>query len=382
MKTRVLVVLLTAILVVSAAASAPKTLADRYRTGRILLRADEDWTSNLPADLFFEGGNIAVASDGSVFVSNGKRHTVFKFDASGKFVKAIGRHGQGPGDLTYPGHLSIMDGKYLVVDEYAAAQRISIFDLDGEFVKIVTTGRFTSRSIALKSGKIAYVCVRGKGMNQTEMINEEEVMIIDWMSGEQKSLVKYEIRNPLKQVRPGRLVGVGDQGAVILTRTLDGGVVVGMTRDARLDIFSAEGRKLRMIDTGWKTIPVTSEYRAEYKAFSNRRAIAEGRKPSTADPLLPDVLDILQNVWTDAEGNILVCKKTESLENRPLVIRAYSPEGDYLCDFEIDPGPFIINANWRFKRICLTGRGVYGLLEFKDDPDYYIHLVRTVFQPQ
>ena len=53
-----------------------------------------------------------------------------------------------------------------------------------------------------------------------------------------------------------------------------------------------------------------------------------------------------------------------------------------MCDFEIDPGPFVINANWRFKRICLTGRGVYGLLEFKNDPDYYIHLVRTVFQSQ
>ncbi|MDH5468145.1 MAG: hypothetical protein OEZ52_12280 [Candidatus Aminicenantes bacterium] len=218
-------------------------------------------------------------------------------------------------------------------------------------------------------------------MEPTEMINIEEVMIIDWMSGVQKSIVKHEIRNPVKQLSPGRL-GMAEPGAVVLTRTLDGGLVVGMTRDARLDVFSAEGLKLRTLDTGWKAIPVTSKYRAEYKAFLNRRAIAEGRKPSTADPLLPDVLDILQNVWTDTEGNILVCKKTESLENCPLVIRAYSPEGDFLCDFEIDPGPFVLNANWRFKRVCLTGHGVYGLLEFKDDPDGYLHLVRTVFQPQ
>ena len=232
----------------------------------------------------------------------------------------------------------------------------------------------------MKNGKIAYVYIGGR-MEPTEMINIEEVMIIDWMSGVQKSIVKHEIRNPVKQLSPGRL-GMAEPGAVVLTRTLDGGLVVGMTRDARLDVFSAEGLKLRTLDTGWKAIPVTSKYRAEYKAFLNRRAIAEGRKPSTADPLLPDVLDILQNVWTDTEGNILVCKKTESLENCPLVIRAYSPEGDFLCDFEIDPGPFVLNANWRFKRVCLTGHGVYGLLEFKDDPDGYLHLVRTVFQPQ
>jgi len=217
-------------------------------------------------------------------------------------------------------------------------------------------------------------------MEPTEMINLEEVMIIDWMSGVQKSVVKHEIRNPMKQLSPGRFV-MAEPGAVLLIQTLDGGVIVGTTRSARLDVFSAEGLKLRTLDTGWKAIPVTSKYRAEYRAFMNRRAIAEGRKPSTSDPLLPDVLDILQNVWTDAEGNILVCKKTECLENCPLVIRAYSPEGDFLCDFEIDPGPFVLQANWRLKRIKLTGRGIYGLLEFKNDPDGYLHLVRTVFQP-
>jgi len=379
MKARAVVILLTAVLLAAAATPAPETLADRYRTGRILLRADEDWTPNLPADLFFESGHIAVAPDGSVFVSNGKRHMIFKFDASGKFVKAIGRYGQGPGDLTNPGHLSILDERYLVVGEYAAGRRISIFDLDGEFVKIVTTGHYTSRPVALKNGKIAYVCIRGR-MKQTEMINIEEVIIVDWRNGVQKSVVKHEIKNPMKKVGLRKLV-MAEPGAVILTRTLDGGVIVGSTRDARLDVFSTESLKLRTLDTGWKAIPVTSEYRAKYKAFLNRRAIAEGRKPSTADPLLPDVLDILQNVWTDAEGNILVCKKTECLENCPIVIRAYSPEGDFLCDFEIDPGPFVLQANWRLKRIKLTGRGIYGLLEFKNDPDGYLHLVRTVFQP-
>ena len=380
MKTRVLVIFLAVVLLAGTAVPAPKTLEDRYRTGRILLRADEDWTPNLPADLFFESGHIAVAPDGCVFVSNGKRHMIFKFDASGKFVKTIGRHGQGPGDLTNPGHLSILDGKYLVVGEYAANRRISIFDLDGNFVKIVTTGRYTSRPIALKNGKIAYVCIKGR-MEQAEMINVEEVMIIDWMSGAQKSIVKYEIRNPMKQIGPGRF-GMAEPGAVVLSRTLDGGVVVGTTLDARLEVFSADGLKLRTLNTDWNAIPVTSEYRAKYKAFMNRRAIAEGRKPATSDPMLPDVLDILQNVWTDAEGNILVCKKTDCLENCPLVIRAYSPEGDFLCDFEIDPGPFVINTNWRLKRVALTERGVYGLLEFKDDPEGYLHLVRTVFQPQ
>lgn len=379
MKGNVLSVLLSAFLLAGAAAPGPTTLAERYRTGRIVLRADEDWTSNLPADLFFEGsGSIAVAPDGSVFVSNSMRHMVYKFDAAGKFVRAFGRRGKGPGDLTHPGRLSILDEKYLVVGEYATNQRISLFDLDGKFVKVVGTGRFTSHPVALKDGKIAYISLRGR-IDQKEMVSLGEVFILDWKSGVQKSVVRHEIRNPIERM-PGGGIVLAAAGAVVLARTQNGGLVVGTTQSPRLDIFSVDGSKLRTIDTGWKAIPVTAEYRNRYKILQRRRAEAEGEKPQTKDPLLPEILEILEDVWTDSEGNILVCKKTDCLEDCPLVVRAYSPGGDFLCDFTLDPGPFILSADWRFKRVVLMERGLYGLLEFKDDPDGFLHLVRTVFR--
>ena len=373
--------LFSAFLLAAAALPGPTTLADRYRTGRIVLRVDEDWTSNLPADFVFEGsGCMAVAPDGSVFVSNSMRHMIYKFDAAGKFVKAFGRPGQGPGDLTHPGRLSILDGKYLVVGEYATNQRISLFDLDGKFVKIIGTGRFTSHPVALRDGKIAYLSLRGR-IEQKEMVSIGEVFIVDWKSGAQKSVVRHEIRNPIERMPRGGIV-LASAGAVILTRTQNGGLVVGTTQTPRLDIFSADGSKLRSLDTGWKAIRITAEYRERYKALQRRRAEEEGEKPPTKDPLLPEVLEILQDVWTDSEGNILVCKKSDCLEDCPLFVRVYSPQGDFLCDFELDPGPFILSADWRFKRLVLTASGLYGLLEFKDDPDGFLHLVRTVFRPQ
>jgi hypothetical protein len=381
MMSRATAILLCAVLACGAAAPAATTLADRYRAGRILLRADEDWTPNLPADLVFESrGDLGVAPDGSVFVSNTTRHTVYKFDSAGKFVKAFGGPGQGPGDLTYPGRLSILDDKYLVVGEYATNQRISLFDLDGKFVKIVGTGRFTSQAIALKDGKIAYVSLQGK-MEADEMVNVGEVFILDWRTGTQRSIVRHEIRNPVKRLPGGGIVGAAS-GAIVLSRTRDGGLIVGTTQSPNLDVFSPDGVKLRTLDTGWKAIPVTSGYREKYKDLRRRQAETEGRQPPINDPLLPEVLEILQDVWTDPEGNILVCKRTECLEDCPLLIRAYSPEGELLCDFALEPGPFVLSADWRFKRIVLTERGLFGLLEFKDDPDGFLRLVRTVFRPQ
>ena len=360
---------------------AQTTLAERYRAGSILVRADEDWTPNLPPDLVFESrGDIAVAPDGSVFVSNTSRHTIYKFDRSGKFVKRFGQKGQGPGDLTYPGRISILDGRCLVVGEYATNQRVSVFDLDGKFIKTIGTGRFTSQPIALKDGKIAYVCIRSRN-EPDEMISVEEVFVLDERTGAQKPVTSYEIRNPAERL-PGGVTVVSSVGGVVLSRTLEGGLIVGMTGSPSLDIFSADGTKLRTLDTGWKAIPVTAEYRAKLWALQLRKAEAEGRKLPTGKPLVPELLPIINDVWTDSEGNILVCKNTDCLEACPVVIRAFSPLGDYLCDFTLDPDPFILSADYRFKRIVLTGAGLYGLLELKDDPDGFLHLVRTVFRPQ
>jgi hypothetical protein len=118
---------------------------------------------------------------------------------------------------------------------------------------------------------------------------------------------------------------------------------------------------------------------AKYEAFLRRREEAEGRKLPVKVPA-PEVLEILEDVWTDSEGNILVYKKTECLEDCALAVRAYSPQGDFLCDFMLEPGPFVLSGDWRFKRLVLTEGGLYGLLEFKDDPDGFLHLIRMVFR--
>jgi hypothetical protein len=355
------------------------SLADRYKAGRIVIAADENWTSSLPANTVFESrGDLVVAPDGSVFISNTTQNTIFKFDPAGKFLRTIGRSGNGPGDLNFPGRLSILDGKFLVVGEYATNQRISLFDLDGKFAKIVKTGRSAFKPIALKDGKIAYTSMNGR-IEKDEMINIEEVFIRDAWSGAEKSVVRHEIRNRVEKMPGGGLVSAAS-GAIVMTRTHEGGLVVGTTQSAKLDVFSVEGAKVRTIDLGWKPIPVTPEYRERAKALIKREDAATGHKSFSKDPLLPEYLEILQDIWTDAEGNLLVCRKTDCQEDCPLSVRAYSPEGDLVGDFEIVPGPFVLSADWRFKRIALTGNGLFGLLEFKDDPDGYLHLIRSNYR--
>ncbi|MCK7540845.1 MAG: hypothetical protein MZV63_63120 [Marinilabiliales bacterium] len=86
----------------------------------------DHWTRSCPTGPLFR----TAAADG----------LVHKFDTTGNLVKTFGRKGQGPGDLQMPGALDVLDEKTLVVND-AGNRRLSLFDLDGNFMKTVKMRR-------------------------------------------------------------------------------------------------------------------------------------------------------------------------------------------------------------------------------------------------
>ena len=104
-------------------------------TGRVLLvlgrkgvAAESDWLFNQPTD-------VAFAKNGDIYVSDGYGNSrVVKFDRDGKFLKAWGKYGTGPGEFNLPHSVAVdQDGKVYVGDR--ENKRIQIFDADGNFVK-------------------------------------------------------------------------------------------------------------------------------------------------------------------------------------------------------------------------------------------------------
>lgn len=132
-------------------------LLDIYRQGELKLISAENFGAETKWDnpSLYKITSIAVAMDGSIFAAVSKQHKIFKFDNNGKVLFQFGQKGQGPSDLLYPGNLSILDNKYLVVCEYASNRRISIFNLNGKFLKIIRTSYPVISAVALKNNKIA-----------------------------------------------------------------------------------------------------------------------------------------------------------------------------------------------------------------------------------
>jgi len=118
-----------------------KPLAAIYKTGRIKLMPEIiiDDASMGGKDYFAGPDDIALDAKGAVYVCDMTAHNIKKFDAEGRFLKTIGKQGQGPGDFDMPIEIEIVDG-HLYVRELNN-KRFSILNLEGAFIKSVSLPR-------------------------------------------------------------------------------------------------------------------------------------------------------------------------------------------------------------------------------------------------
>ena len=103
-------------------------------SGKLVMTLGTAGVSGEGPDTFNGPTDVAVAQNGDVFVSDGHvNNRIVKFSKDGKFIKAWGKKGTGPGEFDLP-HTMFFDsrGRLFVGDR--SNKRIQIFDQDGTFI--------------------------------------------------------------------------------------------------------------------------------------------------------------------------------------------------------------------------------------------------------
>ena len=332
---------------------------------------------------FFKPSSISVLADGSFFAAFSNRHKIYKFDRSGDFSFEFGQKGLGPGDFNLPGNLSVLDGKYLVVNEYATNRRISLFDLNGKFNKLIKTTYPVEDSIALKDNKIAIL-----SFNYTESTRRLSVYIRDIDSGQEVAVLSTDDRMRKAGETDLLFMASDIQQRGFIHRTGIGNLLVGFSYNKIIDIYSPDGKKVTSFKLKMDETPVTDEVISRYKDcvikkikknFKNPEMFLKSFRASRGiKNLFSEYLPFYNNLLIDSEGNILVFYFTFEPKGNYLEFQVYNAEGKYLCDSKLDFGDFkvIENSPTLKNRIEFSGGRLYAILDQEIDGDVCQKIVK------
>ncbi|MGB8784083.1 MAG: SMP-30/gluconolactonase/LRE family protein [Terriglobales bacterium] len=94
--------------------------------------ADTKHQSNALGD-FSKPTSVAVDQDGNVYVTDMLNYRIEVFDADGKFIRAFGKHGDGPGYFAMPKGIAVdCDGHIWVTD--SMQNRVHLFTQEGDLL--------------------------------------------------------------------------------------------------------------------------------------------------------------------------------------------------------------------------------------------------------
>jgi 6-bladed beta-propeller len=106
--------------------------------GKVLLTLGKAGVAGDGPDTFNRPSDVLVPPNGDIFVADGhgpgSNARIVKFSADGKFIKAWGKQGSGPGEFDNP-HSLAMDSKGRLFVADRGNSRIQMFDQDGQFLE-------------------------------------------------------------------------------------------------------------------------------------------------------------------------------------------------------------------------------------------------------
>ena len=107
--------------------------------GKVLMRLGKAGVAGEGPDVFGSPTDVAVAANGDIFVTDGHdqckcpNRRVMKFSKDGKFIKAWGKQGSGPGEFGGLHGLALdSQGRLFIADR--ANSRVHVFTPDGKFI--------------------------------------------------------------------------------------------------------------------------------------------------------------------------------------------------------------------------------------------------------
>jgi len=200
-------------------------------------------------EVFDDIGEFVVDDSGNFYISDRKEDHIKVFDGAGRYLRTIGRHGQGPGEFEGIAGLSIvrLTGEFVVYD--VLQMRFSFFKTDGTYIRDLhyEKPRLGNARLDSKGDVYAFATIFDR-----ETFRSEEITII----------LNPEAKEPFLLTRDER-VSEPNKIEIFMPKpfwTLDysDNFIYGHSRDYEIWFFKAGTHKLfKKIHKVYDPVPVT-----------------------------------------------------------------------------------------------------------------------------
>jgi hypothetical protein len=266
-----------------------------------------------------------VGDDGVIYALDIKDQKIKVFDKAGKFLRLIGKPGQGPGELGYASGIQLTVDNTLVVSD-ATNRRLAQFKPSGEFIKnTLMTGTLGLANILLdgKGNSIA------QEMGFTEG-NARMFMEIKKFDANLKPLFSLDkIEFPLPIPGSGAKMNILEMMSIYQFDPA-GNIHYGRNADYEIKIYNPEGKHIRTVQKEYDRVKVTQADIDEMLERIPNVATGINIKEMIS---FPEYFPPFQYFLLDDQGRLYVRTFTKGKAKGEYEFDVFDPDGKYIAQF-------------------------------------------------
>lgn len=260
--------------------------------------------------------SIDVDEKGNIYVLDIKERHIKVFDLDGRFIRIIGRMGQGPGELQNPYTVQITARNEVVIWD-PLPQRLLYFSLNGEYKKSVSTAKLFNPPVLNYEGNIVSLVKIDDAENP-----KYELQKLDLELNPLTFYTSYQRPDFMRDVFPSfRLIL---QWAI----TNKNEIVCGYIDEGyNIKIFSPEGKIIRNIVKDYTPVKIPEEV---------IKRVTKRQQPPGHFYSIPKFYSAFRWIIVDEDNRMFVCTFERSKDKVERYYDVFSPEGKFIAKIPLE----------------------------------------------
>jgi hypothetical protein len=341
--------------------------------GEIKLELEEDLSIGNEEDenyLFYRAGDIQVDTDGNIYVLDSGNHRLQVFDKDGKYLRTIGKRGQGPGEFNAPSSLQLDDetGNIFVKDNML--RKIIIFEKQGKYIdKDILLVEFLIDFCLDSDG-----CIWGKFT--LPGIDTRSIKKITLTGKVEKTLVEipyYVNRILLSSSKVGNtkygegiFFNHGYEDDLFLSQVDNHTFIYGHSKKYELVAVDKSGKTLFKIRKDEPPIKITKSERDRIINRIKGNIMKQGHYVPDVSLKFPDYMAYFYSITTDDRSQIYVRKNPVSRESNTIhEYDVFNKEGRYIYKINLNHYPDVIRNGYLYTIVVNEETGLEQIKRYR-----------------